>query len=414
MLALASWSTIFADSIDYKETTEPLFPGSSTNPLFYLVADSGIPQQGNLSFLENSIFNIPGLNSFVSTDEGFSSQIDKLLDCRGGGEADLVDPSGCLFLEELVFPAADIPVLNIPEEETEDGPWLSTRLYRPDNRQFPYFIDFRELAKLQLGESIWSNLRVGSGNLNDFVIRNHFDDPFGIGVNISITAKKNDQRGFVYLDSQSAGLGVCESIVLDNESDYDKSYPGSEVNRCVNATDIDLSEYEVIEFRPSQDIWIREIGFLSPLQHCESAACSAAVAAGNPVRNNLIGSRVLIDDKFHTFDIEQDDDEVFYWRPAMPYFIAANDSLKIARHNTNIVVASMQLVQARQVSNLVPVPRARTQQALEQCVVNCNGVASVPEPPAVLLLSMGLIGMLGFGSRRKILLGRCARARYKR
>jgi len=51
------------------------------------------------------------------------------------------------------------------------------------------------------------------------------------GLNLEITARKNDRPIYVDLDSDKGGLGACENVSLKNDSRVNTLYPGSDINR---------------------------------------------------------------------------------------------------------------------------------------------------------------------------------------
>jgi hypothetical protein len=159
--------------------------------------------------------------------------------CLPTGESSGPGSASCPLPEPLI-PGPVIPQSLIQEPtELDERMWFNPNYYNvPGYRRdtatwgLGFTLNFTEMAQLQLGENIWDNLAVGSGNLNDLVIPDYGFESDRPGLGLRITATKNDLPIFVYLDSDNGGLGACKKITPDNESRINTSYPGSDINRC--------------------------------------------------------------------------------------------------------------------------------------------------------------------------------------
>lgn len=102
-------------------------------------------------------------------------------------------------------------------------------------------IDFVKLTEGagQLGESAWSPLIV---NVD--------------GISVRITATKNDQAAFAYLDNRHAGLGVCGNVAAEN---VNKNRSGLGTNVCNPGSDDNVTDAEVLYFEFSSAVTIDKI-----------------------------------------------------------------------------------------------------------------------------------------------------------
>jgi hypothetical protein len=107
------------------------------------------------------------------------------------------------------------------------------------------FIDLTQNATTGLGESAWSTLSVNVG-----------------GVDVEITATKNDSAALAYLDWGTAGLGVC-----GYGTNVDTVRTGSGANQCVDANgkyaggDDNVTVDEYLTFKFLQDATINAFMF---------------------------------------------------------------------------------------------------------------------------------------------------------
>lgn len=103
-------------------------------------------------------------------------------------------------------------------------------------------INFIDLADGAYGESAWAPLDLSSD-----------------GVGVSISGHTNGDETYAYLDSETAGLGVCSTLVDDTKVNMQQ--PGNTANNCSPITDDNVTQGELLRFIFDSDVVVKNLWF---------------------------------------------------------------------------------------------------------------------------------------------------------
>lgn len=347
------------------------FPAQTTDRLLYVLLgedpEMGFPARGN---------NCRRAYSNASGESGLTLAADNL--CYGES-----DP---LALDKLLTDPASEP----EKQATKFNPKLDNGQSFLNDR-IPggpvFLIDFTEMARKTLGESIWSVLEVGQGPNNDMVIPAYGFDPQLVEFNLDITTAHIGRRVFAYLDYDKGGLGVCQQVREDDGTKADQAYPGTAINRCWRGEDSDVGEFDSIQISPDRDIWIGEVRFTSNETH----------------DFELFGANVEIEGTPYTFVLDLALDGDYYWTPPAPYLVPANTYFEISNISEDFYVKSLAIYSDSQngedafqftYQNKIVEEDEEFYQDKEVFIVDLpQTIASILEPAPLALLLTGLFGL---------------------
>lgn len=105
-------------------------------------------------------------------------------------------------------------------------------------------INFIDLADGAYGESAWAPLALSSD-----------------GIGVSISGYANGDDAYAYLDSGTAGLGVCRTLLDDTKVNVQQ--PGNTTNNCSPSTDDNVTQDELLRFIFDSDVVVKNLWFNS-------------------------------------------------------------------------------------------------------------------------------------------------------
>lgn len=261
---------------------------------------------------------------------------------------------------------ATVPGLITPSYSA--GPELWGRLF---SGEVYYVLDFVGMARLHLGESLWTVFEVGQSPSNDLVIGQYSFTYNNVGFNVDIRGWHAGQLAYVYLDADGGGLGVCEQPGLGLETEVDRSYPESTVNRCFSPASFSMGESDYLEIRVDQDVWIRDIHF----------------QAAQGTDGSLFRDAVQINEGLYRFSDDLGAGAEYAWLPVGTFFLRANTALRLGWHDEDLLVTRLGLYVAEP-------GRAFTMAALTIPEDSNDPPAPIPEPPVITLLLLGFVATL--------------------
>jgi len=167
---------------------------------------------------------------------------------------------------------------------------------------------------------------------------------FGMQVTGHASVGDNDAQQYAYLDWGRAGLGVCKDAI-----NVGFIASGSTANQCNPSSDDNVTTGEYLDFRFAEDVVVENLWFnnnhdggFGPGDMVTIAGMAYGVTEGYAGGPNGIGS----------------------------FFVTAGQVLRVAFNNEQFYISGMQ-------------------------------VNAVPVPAAVWLFGTALVGLIGFGKRRR-------------
>ncbi len=208
---------------------------------------------------------------------------------------------------------------------------------------------------LSYGESAWTTLSLNA----DF------------GINVDITGTYYGSAAWAYLDSNNAGLGVCQSLNAAGAGSVNTKNPGSGSNLCTDPADDNVDDLtESLVFTANETVTIDRIWF----------------------NNNHDGDRSLVGD---TITING----VGYTFTAADISDIVTGSTSFLSGDTDFLFTFAPLV-LNPTESLTVGYYSGTAQRDEQFYVSGIEIRAVPEPGTLALLGAGLLG-LGLTRRRR-------------
>ena len=190
-------------------------------------------------------------------------------------------------------------------------------------------IDFKNLADVQWGESAWKPLTIITPNFT-----------------LTITATKNGQAAYAYLDSGNAGLGVCGAVVAGANTNVQTH---STANLCDPSDDDNVTTGESLTLVFSKNVTIQTLSFDD----------------NHDSPFSLLGDKINIGGSAFTFANGGVSQDSF---TTAPYSVSAGNPFVISYNNEEFYLSAL--------------------------------TVSTPEPATLILASAGLLG-LGFTARRR-------------
>jgi len=206
-------------------------------------------------------------------------------------------------------------------------------------------INFQTLADSTLGESIWNPLTITV--------------PGPSGFTLTITATKNSALAYAYLDSGTAGLGVCGTPTSSDAVNH--SYGGSSgTNRCNPSDDDNVTAGEKLTFTFDRDVVINDIWMND----------------NHDPDLSLFNNTVDINGSAHTFLVDHGAGSNNDYNVGTSYSVLGNTAFTIGYYSGTLTSA-------------------------DQFYISKMSVTAVPEPEIYAMLGLGL-GMMGWVGRRRI------------
>jgi len=210
----------------------------------------------------------------------------------------------------------------------------------------PIVVNFQTMADGAYGESAWDTLSLNA----DF------------GVDVDISGKYNGDDRYAYLDKGTAGLGMCRDLNGTGDAELNTKNPGSGSNLCLDASDDNVKgDGEELEFTFNEALTVTGIWFNN----------------NHDPDYGMGGDTVLINGKEVVFGPTKDDAALgwLFEFTGTDGIFSASDILSIAYYDGT-----------------------DSRYRAEEFYI--SAIAFVPEPAAIALFAVGLIG-LGFARRRK-------------
>jgi hypothetical protein len=199
--------------------------------------------------------------------------------------------------------------------------------------------DFKAMADGPYGESAWNPLVLN-----------------GTGYTLTITAIQGVSPAFAYLDANSAGLGVCGSLVDDTKKN--KQFPFSGNNLCNPSDDDNVTDHETLVLVFDHDVTISTLKFNNNHDGDQS----------------LLGDTINIGGSPFTFAVGgplQDSSTT------SPYTVAANTQFLISYYDSGATAHG------------------------DEFYLSALTASAVPEPAGIALLGIALLGIVTAGKRFK-------------
>ena len=219
----------------------------------------------------------------------------------------------------------------------------------------PITVNFQDMADGSYGESAWKPL-----NLNaDF------------GLDVDISGVYDSREVYAYLDSDTAGLGVCRGLY--NTSKANTKFPNSGSNLCNPSNDDNVNTYnglgETLRFAFNEGMTVSKIWFNN----------------NHDPDYGMDGDTVIIGGVNHTFSGGPDDSDLgwLFEFSGTDGVFSASDILDISYYVGGLCGYKCDCLRG------------------EEFYISAMEFSKVPEPTVLPLLGIGLIGVFGVGSLKR-------------